>query len=156
MTPVTLRLGGRSVTATIDAAGAVRIDDASFTVMPLAPGVYVVDDGARRWEVAVAADGDTRWISVGGQVAIVEIGPERQQRRRSGGDGAGMAAPMPASVVKVLVSPGQAVSAGETVVVLEAMKMELPVRASRDGIVTAIHCTQGELVQPGVVLVDLE
>jgi 3-methylcrotonyl-CoA carboxylase alpha subunit len=36
------------------------------------------------------------------------------------------------------------------------MKMELPIRAPRDGVVTAVHCREGDLVQPGVVLVDLE
>jgi biotin carboxyl carrier protein len=35
------------------------------------------------------------------------------------------------------------------------MKMELPVRAPRDGIVSAIHCREGELVQPGVTLVEI-
>jgi biotin carboxyl carrier protein len=40
--------------------------------------------------------------------------------------------------------------------VLEAMKMELPVRTPRAGVVQAVHCAQGELVQPGVALIDLE
>ena len=39
---------------------------------------------------------------------------------------------------------------------LEAMKMELAVRAPRDGVVTAVHCRAGELVQPGVTLVEIE
>jgi 3-methylcrotonyl-CoA carboxylase alpha subunit len=39
--------------------------------------------------------------------------------------------------------------------VLEAMKMELPIRAPREGIIAAVHCEPGELVQPGVALVDL-
>ena len=67
-----------------------------------------------------------------------------------------MMAPMPATVAKLLVAPGQSVAEGETVLVLEAMKMELPVRAPRAGVVKAVHCAQGELVQPGVALVDLE
>ena len=67
-----------------------------------------------------------------------------------------MTAPMPATVVKVLVEPGQAVAEGDTVLVLEAMKMELPIRAPRAGVVKAVHCAQGELVQPGVALVELE
>jgi urea carboxylase len=39
---------------------------------------------------------------------------------------------------------------------LEAMKMELPIKAPRDGRVTAVHCKPGELVQPGVPLLELE
>jgi biotin carboxyl carrier protein len=67
-----------------------------------------------------------------------------------------MSAPMPATVVKVLVTPGAAVSKGETVVMLEAMKMELPIKAARDGVVRAVRCQPGELVQPGLPLVELE
>jgi biotin carboxyl carrier protein len=63
---------------------------------------------------------------------------------------------MPATVVKVLVEPGARVVKGDTLLVLEAMKMELPVRAPRDGVVKSVACRQGELVQPGVNLLELE
>jgi biotin carboxyl carrier protein len=59
-------------------------------------------------------------------------------------------------VLKLLVTPGTAVRRGDTVMVLEAMKMELPIRAARDGIVTSVACREGELVQPGVTLVEIE
>ena len=62
---------------------------------------------------------------------------------------------MPATVLSVLASVGQTVKPGDTLLMLEAMKMELPVRAPREGVVTAIHCREGELVQPGVMLVDV-
>jgi 3-methylcrotonyl-CoA carboxylase alpha subunit len=41
-------------------------------------------------------------------------------------------------------------------IVLEAMKMELPIRATSDGRVTAIHCREGDLVQPGVTLIEVD
>lgn len=63
---------------------------------------------------------------------------------------------MPATVTQILVTPGQAVAQGDTVIILEAMKMELPIRAPRAGTVKAVHCHQGELVQPGVSLVEVE
>ena len=62
---------------------------------------------------------------------------------------------MPATVVKVLIKPGDRVARGDTVVVLEAMKMELPLRATGDATVKAVHCREGELVQPETVLVEL-
>jgi 3-methylcrotonyl-CoA carboxylase alpha subunit len=62
---------------------------------------------------------------------------------------------MPATVVRVMAGAGARVARGETLVMLEAMKMELPVRAPRDGVVRAVHCKEGELVQPGVTLIDL-
>ncbi|TAK13920.1 MAG: acetyl-CoA carboxylase biotin carboxyl carrier protein subunit [Acidobacteria bacterium] len=55
---------------------------------------------------------------------------------------------MSAKVIRVLVEPGQAVAAGDTLVVLEAMKMEMPIRAPRAGTVTAVNCAEGELVTP--------
>jgi biotin carboxyl carrier protein len=65
-------------------------------------------------------------------------------------------APMPATVVKVLTEPGTRVRKGDTLIMLEAMKMELAVKSPRDGVVRAVKCRAGELVQPGVNLVELE
>jgi 3-methylcrotonyl-CoA carboxylase alpha subunit len=67
-----------------------------------------------------------------------------------------MAAPMPATVRAIPVSAGHTVSAGDVLIVLEAMKMELAIKAPRAGTVRALHCVPGELVQPGVPLVELE
>ena len=67
-----------------------------------------------------------------------------------------LASPMPATVAAITVAPGQDVRQGDVLVMLEAMKMELPVRAPRDGRVKTIRCRVGELVQPGVGLVELE
>jgi acetyl/propionyl-CoA carboxylase alpha subunit len=83
-------------------------------------------------------------------------GSPRPARRRSSTDGSqSLAAPMPATVVKVLVKPGDRVAKGDTVVVLEAMKMELPLRAGGDATIKAVHCREGELVQPDAVLVEM-
>lgn len=65
-------------------------------------------------------------------------------------------APMPATVLKVLVQPGATVSKGDVVVILEAMKMELPVRSAANATVTAVQCREGDLVQPDTVLVQLD
>ena len=67
-----------------------------------------------------------------------------------------LAAPMNASVVKVLVEPGQQVEAGEALVVLEAMKMEHSVRAPRGGRVSALWCKAGDLVSEGAVLAAVD
>jgi len=62
---------------------------------------------------------------------------------------------MPGTVLKVLVEPGARVVKGETILILEAMKMELPLRALEDASVVAVHCREGELVQAEAVLVEL-
>lgn len=66
-----------------------------------------------------------------------------------------LAAPMPATVLKVCVRPGAIVAKGDTLIVLEAMKMELPLRATADGVVVVVRCQEGQLVTPDVILVEL-
>ena len=62
---------------------------------------------------------------------------------------------MPATVTRIVAIVGQRVSAGDVLVLLEAMKMELAIRAPREGVVAKIACEPGALVQPGVPLVEL-
>ena len=76
-------------------------------------------------------------------------------RRTAGSAGGAITAPMPATVLKVHVKAGAAVKKGDTLVLLEAMKMELPLRAPGDGTVAAVLCREGELVQADAVLVEL-
>ncbi len=133
-----------------------RIDDKQFAIERIAEGVYSVSDGSRRWRVVVAGPPAERWVFVDGRVAQIEIVDKTRAPRRFRTAVHDMSAPMPATVVKVLVRPGAHVTRGDTVVMLEAMKMELPVKAARDGVVRAVRCEAGELVQPGVNLVELE
>ena len=156
MATTTLRNGDQMVQVQVDATGQVRIGGESYTVTEAAPGLYLVSNGTVRWQVAVADSGDSRWVSVNGQVAVFEVESGSAGTRKKTARADAMMAPMPATVAKLLVAPGQPVAEGETVLVLEAMKMELPVRSPRAGVVKAVHCAQGELVQPGVALVDLE
>ena len=67
-----------------------------------------------------------------------------------------LSAPMPATVTAVLVAPNTEVEAGDTLIRLEAMKMELAIRAPAKGQVAAVHCAVGDLVQPGRPLVTLD
>jgi acetyl-CoA/propionyl-CoA carboxylase biotin carboxyl carrier protein len=98
-------------------------------------------------------------VSSGGASA----GPPKR-RRGSGGGAGGSAAgaegaitsPMQGTILRVLVEEGQEISSGETVCVLEAMKMESEVRASRDGTVSAVNVTAGQTVGSGDPLVVLE
>ena len=103
------------------------------------------------WSVAV---GDVRWVFVDGRVfELAEAQPLARARSRHHGS---LMAPMPATVRRVLVRVGDTVKHGDTLVILEAMKMELPVRASAPGIVRAVHCREGELVQPGLALIEID
>ena len=63
---------------------------------------------------------------------------------------------MPASVRKIMVAVGQAVKKGETLLVLEAMKMEQTIKAATGGIVKAILVKPGQMVAPGQMLVEIQ
>jgi 3-methylcrotonyl-CoA carboxylase alpha subunit len=67
-----------------------------------------------------------------------------------------VAAPMPATILKIQVQRGDTVKKGDTILVLEAMKMELPIRAPGDARVKAICCREGELVAADAILVEFE
>jgi acetyl-CoA carboxylase biotin carboxyl carrier protein len=60
------------------------------------------------------------------------------------------------TVWKIEVEPGDAVAEGDTVVILESMKMEMPVEAEDDGVVKAVLCSEGQAVAEGDALIVLE
>jgi biotin carboxyl carrier protein len=115
----------------------------------------LVEDGDRRYRVAVAKDGAATWVFWNGVVARIEEDAPAASRRKKTGASEVMS-PMPATVVTINAQPGQEVNEGDTLIVLEAMKMELPIKAPRAGVVKAIHCAKGDLVQPGVNLLEIE
>jgi len=123
-------------------------------VVPLGDGRFQLDDGQTRRTAFAIAAGDT-WIFLDGRVFVVtESGPIA---RRAGADvAAALMAPMPATVVNIHVTVGQDVGRDALLISLEAMKMELPIKAPRPGRVTAVRCRTGELVQPGVPLMEID
>jgi biotin carboxyl carrier protein len=128
-------------------------------VRPLGEGRFLLVDGSgQRIAYAVTA-GARRWVFLDGRTYVVAPhetgGRERAARGHGASDEQALAAPMPATVSAIRVKAGDPVAAGDVLVMLEAMKMELPVKAPRDGRVAAINCREGELVQPGIPLVEL-
>jgi biotin carboxyl carrier protein len=129
------------------------------TVTRIGVGAYrVVDSSGRSEVVYVAGSPDDRWVFWNGHVFRGDFSG-RASREQRGARGAGthpLTAPMPATVLEVLVKPGDTIKKGDIVVVLEAMKMELPVRAPGDGVVAAVLCREGELVQADAMLVAFQ
>lgn len=113
----------------------------------------------RRLRAAGYAEGEQRQMWVNGSTVDYRVLPEHG----TGGEGTtggaanenSLSASIPAVVSEVLVSVGEQVSAGQKLILLESMKMILPIQAPRDGVVTAIHCEVGEAVQPGRGLVEV-
>ncbi len=132
-------------------------DTPGLTIESLGDGWYLVSDEARRWHVAVASTDSEHWVFVDGLVTRVAINREEGARKRpKGSNEGGVTAPMPATVVAIHAAPGQTVQPGDTLIVLEAMKMELPIRSPRAGVIKSLHCNKGDLVQPGVTLLEFE
>jgi biotin carboxyl carrier protein len=127
-------------------------------VTRIEPGVYRVEHETRAEIVYVAGSTDNAWAFWNGHVFRGNAPAASSARRRPTVTdlAQSLTAPMPAVVRQVIAQPGAIVRKGEALIVLEAMKMELPIRAPTDGTVVAVHCREGELVQPDAPLVDLQ
>ena len=114
----------------------------------------VVEVGGKRIEVSLPGD-----LRLGGGSGAA--GPKKAPKRaRSGGtsqaaSGDDVTAPMQGTIVKIAVEEGAAVASGDTIVVLEAMKMEQPITAHKDGIVTGLTASIGETVSAGSVIAQI-
>jgi 3-methylcrotonyl-CoA carboxylase alpha subunit len=153
-----LTLGDDSWTAQVS-ANAVTLESGdepiAIEIEPVASRLRALSPAGEKTGNAVMA-GDSVWVTVDGEVFVFDTRRRSRQDRRGGRDQAAFIAPMPATVVRIAVKPGQSVHAGDVLISLEAMKMELPIRAPRDGVVRAVHCREGELVQPDQSLLDFE
>ncbi|MGZ4403491.1 MAG: biotin/lipoyl-containing protein, partial [Gaiellaceae bacterium] len=76
--------------------------------------------------------------------------------RGSTGGQSSVTAPMPGTVIRLLVRAGDSVQARQPLVVLEAMKMETPLSSPYDAVVRAVHVAEGDRVAGGTILVELE
>lgn len=110
-------------------------------------------DGIQR-EFCVTEVNDRLFIDSSLGASVITRLPRHPIPSTAGQEGAA-SSPMPGVVLKILVSEGQPVAAGEALLILEAMKMEQTIRATSDGIVEAIKVTPGQVVSPGDVLVQV-
>jgi len=117
--------------------------------------LLITREDGRTFSATVSRDGTTTWVTASGATARVReaVGPGG-----GGGDGAGhgLEAPMPGKVLKVECAVGDAVVQGQTLVIVEAMKMEHAIKAPRDGVVAEVRCEEGALVGAGEPLVILD
>lgn len=157
---VRLTAGGNAYAVEVPPAGPLRVDGAGgpVTVTRLDRTTFEVVAGERRITVRAVESEGRYWAFAEGCTFAFEVahadGGAPAASGQTGGEPA-LAAPMPATVVALHAEPGMTVRRDDTLVVLEAMKMELSIRSPRDGVVESVSCRQGELVEPGVPLVAL-
>jgi len=132
--------------------------------LPTPSPVRSVRLGGRSLRVLPHRDSDGVWtLEVEGRryrAQVLDRGQEavRQARRAAGGGGGllPLKAPMPGLVVRVEVAEGDEVAAGQGLVIVEAMKMENELKATRSARVRAVHVVAGATVEKDAVLVEFE
>lgn len=154
--PIELRLDRDGDRCVFSTGGAPQ----EASVIAAEPGIYTVLIGGSSYEVKIIPGLRGWWVDVRGVRYEIEVRDPRRFSRASGGlAGEGrsqLAAPMPGKVVRVLVSPGDAVEAGQGLVVVEAMKMQNEMKAPRAGTVVSVQAVPGARVAAGDVLAVLE
>jgi biotin carboxyl carrier protein len=111
--------------------------------------------GDRRVTAYVSSDRIVRWVTVDGRTAMLTktSGAKKGVRHEHAG---GLTAPMPGQVRSVSVRVGDAVKKGQTLLTLEAMKMEIRIQALRDGKVKSVFVSQGQTVEREQILLEME
>ena len=127
-----------------------------FTATPANAGTWLLSMDGRQVEVNALAAGETRFVQVAGQQYTLTTADGSPKRRRSRGTGSGeLNAQMPGQVREVRVQVGDVVKAGDTLLLLEAMKMEIRVTAPADGTVKQVYVEAGAVVERGQRLVEV-
>ena len=110
-----------------------------------------------RITASVSSDNARRWVTVNGQTFVLAKSSGARRSRDGHQHAAGeLTAPMPGQVRAVNVSDGETVSKGQTLLLLEAMKMEIRVQAPQDGIVKKLFVKQGQTVEREQTLIEIE
>lgn len=156
--------GGTRRTVEVRAVGdlyEVTIDGTTHTVDARRIGGTQVRSlliAGRSYETNIVTDGDRRDVYLNGDLYPVEVYDELWARAREGkaesaSAGETILAPIPGAVVKILVETGAVVAAGQPLAVLEAMKMQNELTASRAGVVQEVRAKVGDTVASGQVLI---
>jgi propionyl-CoA carboxylase alpha chain len=130
-------------------------DDRRAVVHHWTPDAIDVEVDGERATARITLDGDHVHVTVGASTASLELVPRFTVPGPAETVG-GFVAPMPGAVLDVRVEPGEAVTAGQTLVVLEAMKMEHHMAAPADGVVAEVRVAAGDQVANGALLLVFE
>lgn len=158
--PVEVRLGARDGSS--GGLGLVEIggEDREFDAIETHAGGGFLRLGGRIVPYHAARRGDALLLWIDGEQHRVEIVPRTARRAGGGAAGAGpggdVTAPMPGTVLKILVSEGDAFEAHQPLVIMESMKMEMTLSSPAPGKVRKVGCTVGELVDLGATLISVD
>ena len=145
-----LRVHTRWIETEFDAP--MPAQDTAETAEPAERETVTVEVGGKRLEVVVPASLGRGAASQGAERTR---GGGRSRRSVATGSGNTLVSPMQGTIIKIAASEGQRVSAGDVIVVLEAMKMEQPLTAHKDGTVTGLAVEVGQTVSAGAAICEL-
>lgn len=159
-------IDGQSITVDVEGPDRITVDGESHAldfrqVGKLSLYSLLLDNVS--YEMVVEDEGNNLWrVMIGGELYRVRVEDERTRRlalaNRQPPPPSGeiaLKAPIPGLVVRVMVEPGETVHAGQSLVILEAMKMENELRAPRAGTVHEVRVADGDTVDQGQVLLTL-
>ncbi len=121
---------------------------------PKEDGVYTVKHNGQDYIVEVKSGGDISSIQVAGQASAVPQAATPQVATPAV-NAEDIPAPLAGNIWKVLVSPNQQINEGDTLIILEAMKMETEVKAARAGTVVSVNVSEGDQVSAGQAIISL-
>jgi acetyl-CoA/propionyl-CoA carboxylase biotin carboxyl carrier protein len=132
-------------------------------IEPWSGSIVAAEEPQSRHNVVVEVDGKRIEVSLPSKLLAASAGPAATTaapKRRRGGlvataTGNSVTAPMQATIVKVAVGEGERVVKGDLILVLEAMKMEQPITAHKDGTISKLRASVGGTVSSGTVLLDI-
>ena len=125
-------------------------DEYSINLNNMADGKFNLNSSGKNATVI----GSEKYFFVNGTEFVIET-PKKSRTKSRGHDHGQMVSPMPGKILKIFVSPGEIVNVGTPILVMEAMKMEHTIKASRDGKIESIFFKEGDQIAGGVELVKL-
>lgn len=116
-----------------------------------------VDVGGQEFVAPCLKVGNTLWVHLNGRTIVYESEKSRSgKRQQQADDPHKIKSPMPGKIIKVLCKEGDSVKKDQTLVVMEAMKMEYALKSFIEGKVKKVSCGAGAQVSLGELLVELE
>ncbi|MBT3207145.1 MAG: acetyl-CoA carboxylase biotin carboxyl carrier protein subunit [Bacteroidetes bacterium] len=144
----------------------VKVDEKIYDIdiLLVERGVYSILYNNQSHNIEFCEKGDPKKYTINTylnsfDVEIIDAETKYIQNRKSGSDEGGeneISSPMPGKVVKILVEEGEEVKAGQTVIIVSAMKMESEYKAANDGIIKKIFVEEEETVDGGQILLAIE
>lgn len=134
------------------------LDDelAKMSVAEVEPGLYAILRNGRSLQARVIKG----QVEIGGRTLNVDVRDPRERTRKGSGAGTSgrqnILAPMPGKVIRVLVAAGDAVEAGQGLIVVEAMKMQNEMKAPKAGTIAQVNVIEGATVAVGETLLVIE